>query len=133
MKVKELWRIPVPSTSVGNAQLLYTGADALLRFDYSDEGKNDLRFNSGILFKTALGLRHSSEGFVNTLMDSYDRLVEVEESDWAAEYKKINPRVADLFKIKHYAIFLKSCGLFEFIAKGYTIQGVKAGSLSELY
>ncbi|SBV99300.1 hypothetical protein KL86CLO1_11172 [uncultured Eubacteriales bacterium] len=133
MNAKELWRIPVPSTAVGSAQMLYAGADVLLRFDYSDETHNDMEFNTGILLKTVLGFKHDSEGFATTTMDAYDRLVEIAESDWVAEYQKANPRIADLFHIKHYAIFLKSCGLYEFIAKSYAIQKVREGGLNDLF
>ena len=68
-----------------------------------------------------------------TVMDAYDRLVEIVDSDWTAEYRKTNPRIANLFDIKHYAIFLKSCGLYEFISKDYTILKVSEGDLNELY
>ena len=133
MQVKELWRSPVPSTTVQGEQLLCTGADALLRFDYSDVKKNDALFTAGIFFKSVVGFKHDSEGFATTLMDAYDRLVEIVNSDWVAEYRKTNPRIANLFNIKHYAIFLKSCGLYEFIAKDYAIQEISEGGLNELF
>ncbi len=133
MEAKELWRIPVPSTAVGSAQLLYGNADVLLRFDYSDEAHNDTEFNTSILFKTVLGFKHDSEGFATTTMDAYDRLVEIADSNWLSEYQKANPRIADLFSIKHYAIFLKSCGLYEFIAKDFAILKVREGGLNDLF
>lgn len=133
MKVIELWQTPVPSTQVQGEQLLYTGADALLRFDYYDVDKNDAMFTAGIFFEFVVGFKYDSEGFATTTMDAYDRLVEIADSDWVAEYRKTNPRIADLFHIKHYAIFLKSCGLYEFIAKSYAIQEVKEGSLNDLF
>ncbi len=135
MKVKELWKFPVPSTAIadGGVQLLYPGGDALLLFDYYDESKNDAIFNSGISFKMAQAHRHRSEMFTNTLMDAYDCLVEVTDSDWVDEFKRINKEIADYWDIKHYAIFLKSCGLFEFIASDYSILETKEGGLSELY
>jgi len=133
MKAKELWRIPVPSTQVQGEQMLCTGANVLLRFDYCDVEKNDAMYTAGIFFKSAVGFKHDSEGFATTLMDAYDRLVEIVDSDWVIEYRKTNPRVANLFNIKHYAIFLKSCGLYEFIAKSYTIQEVREGGLGELF
>ena len=133
MKAKELWELPVPSTLVQGEQLICSGADALLRFDYYDTEKNDAMFTAGILFKTVLGFKHDSEGFATTLMDAYDRLVEIVDSDWVAEYRKTNQRVADLFNIKHYAIFMKSCGLYEFIAKRYIVQEIREGGLRELF
>jgi len=133
MKETELWKLPVPSTMVQGEQLLCTGADALLRFDYFDAEKNDTMFTAGIFFDSVVGFRHDSEGFATTLMNAYDRLVEVVNSDWIAEYRKTNPRIANLYNIKHYAIFIKSCGLYEFIAKNYAIQDTREGGLSELF
>jgi hypothetical protein len=87
----------------------------------------------GFFFKTVLGFKHDSEGFATTMMDAYDRLVEIADSDLVVEYRKTNQRIADLFNIKHYAIFLKNCGLYEFIAKNYTIQETREGSLNDLF
>lgn len=133
MKAKELWSIPVPSTAVSSSQLILSEANALLRFDFTDESKNDTEYNTGIFFNNVLGLRHDSEGFVTTTMDAYDHLVEIVESDWVAEYRKTNQRIADLFNIKHYAIFLKSCGLYEFIAADFNIQNIRKGGLSDIF
>ncbi len=133
MKVKELWRIPVPSTQVQGEQLLFNGGNALLRFDYYDVEKNDAMFTAGILFDFVAGFKHDSEGFATTLMDAYDRLVEIIDSEWVAEYRKTNQRAANLFDIKHYAIFLKSCGLYEFVAADFTIQEVREGGLNDLF
>lgn len=133
MQAKVLWKIPVPSTALQGEQLLCTGADALLRFDYYDPMKNGAMYTAGIFFDTVVGFKHDSEGFAATLMDAYDQLVEVVDSDWLAEYRKTNSRIADLFQIKHFAIFLKSCGLYEFIAKSYAIQEVSEGGLDALF
>jgi hypothetical protein len=133
MRIKELWRIPVPSTAVQGEQLLYTSADALLRFDYYDAKKDDTIFNCGIFFKNVVGFKHDSEGFSTALMDAYDRLVEIIDSDWINEYRKINSRVANIFSIKHYAIFLKNCGLYEFIAAEFAIQEARKGGLNDLF
>jgi hypothetical protein len=56
MKVKELWKVPVPSTAVGSAQMIYAGADVLLRFDFSDDTYNDMEFNTGIFFQDCIGV-----------------------------------------------------------------------------
>jgi hypothetical protein len=81
----------------------------------------------------AQGQRHRSEMFISTLMDAYDCLVEIVDSEWVEEFKKINKKIADYWNIKHYAIFLKSYGLYEFIASDYTILETKEGGLSELF
>ena len=135
MEIKELWVFPVPSSAIaeGGVQLIYPGGDALLLFDYYNENRNEKVFNSGILFQMAQAHRHRSEMFLSTLMDAYDRLVEIVDSDWVVEFKRINRRVADYWDIKHYAIFLKSNGLYEFLASDFTILDTKEGGLSEFH
>jgi len=140
MKTKELWRFPVPSAGgiAKNVKLIYPdeNANALLLFDYYDSSTYDVTghdevFNSGILFDMAQAHRHSSEKFTVSLMDAYDRLVEIVDSGWVAELKKINSQIADFWNIKHYVIFLDSYGLYEFIASDYKILETKKGFSDE--
>lgn len=135
MKVKELWVFPVPSSAIaeGDVQLIYPGDNAWLLFDYYDVNGNGAVFNSGILFHTPEAIRHRSEMFSINLMDAYDRLVEIEDSDWVAGFRLINRQAADYWKLKHYAIFLKSYGLYEFLASDFTILDTKEGGLNELH
>lgn len=134
MKTNKLWEFPVPSTCIadGGVKLIYPGGDALLLFDYYDEKKDDAIFNSGILFDAVQAHRHSSEKFVNYLFDAYDSLVEIIDSDWVCQLRKVNKEIADHWNIKHYAIFLDSNGLYEFIARSYKILETKEGRLDGL-
>ena len=130
MTTKKLWKFPVPSTAIRETKLICSGTGAQLLFSYDDIHHNDVLLHSGITFDMPQAYRHSSEAFVTSLMDAYDYLVEVEGSEWVAGMKKTNPRIADFWKIKHYAIFLKSNGLFEFIARGFKMLGTEMGPLT---
>ena len=138
MKAKEIWKFPVPSTSMHSceARLSHTGADSLVQFDYYDKDQ-DIVVNSGILFECVQAHRHLCEKFlgakseevVKTRFEAYDTLVEYEDSDWVMELREVNKAIADLWNIKHYAILLDSSGIFEFIARGYKIIEPKEGPL----
>ena len=129
--VKKLWYFPVPSTAIESTKLIYPQFNNWLLFDYhvkNESGKYEI-FNSGIMFNAVQAMRHSCEKFTESLMGAYDCLVEVEDSQWVKQLQKIDRQIADFWDIKHFAIFLDSNGLFEFIARGYEILDVKKGAL----
>jgi len=134
MKVYKLWEFPVPSTCLadGGVKLIYPGGDAWLLFDYYDEKKDDTIFNSGIVFDAVQAHRHSSEKFTKFIFEAYDYLVEIVNSEWVNQLREINKEIADYWNIKHYAIFLDSNGLYEFIARSYKIMETKKGGLNGL-
>ncbi|ATW25304.1 hypothetical protein [Candidatus Formimonas warabiya] len=135
MGTNKLWEFPVPSTCIaeGGVKLIYPGGDALLLFDYYDEEKNDAVFNSGIVFDAVQAHRHTTEKFIKSLLGAYDTLVEITDSEWVKELREINKEIADYWNIKHYAIFLDSNGLFEFIARDYKILETKEGGINGLF
>lgn len=135
MGTNKLWEFPVPSTCIadGGVNLIYPGGDALLLFDYYDEEKNDAVFNSGIMFDAVQAHRHTTEKFIKSLLGAYDSLVEITDSEWVKELREINKEIADYWNIKHYAIFLDSNGLFEFIARDYKILETKEGGINGLF
>lgn len=135
MEINKLWEFPVPSTCLaeGGVKLIYPGGDAWLIFDYFDEEKDDAIFNSGIVFNGVQAHRHFTEKFVYSLLGAYDCLVEITDSDWVKQLREVNKKIADYWNIKHYAIFLDSNGLYEFIARDYTILGTKGGSINGLF
>jgi hypothetical protein len=135
MKTNKLWDFPVASTCIaeGGVKLIYPGGDALLLFDYYDEEKNDAIFKSGIVFDAVQAHRHTTEKFVVSLLGAYDSLVEIIDSEWVNQLKDANKEIADYWNIKHYAIFLDSNGLFEFIARDFKILETKEGSINGLF
>jgi hypothetical protein len=58
--------------------------------------------------------------FLTSICDAYDTVVEIVDSKWVKEFYNINRQIADFWKVKHFAIFLDSNGLYEFIARGFT-------------
>lgn len=132
MNIKELWAFPVPSTCINKRVSFYfPGGKAILKFDYFDEENDDKIFNSGIVFDAAVAHRHSSEKFTKFISQAYDKLIEIEDSEWVKELSSISSEWAEFWKIKHYAIYLDSYGLYEFIASGYSLTETKEGALNE--
>jgi len=62
---------------------------------------------------------HTSERFTRTLLNAYDTLVEIEESDWLNELKELNENDFSYWNLKHYTIFFDKIGMYQFVAKGY--------------
>jgi len=130
MDLLEQWIFPVPSNCIyTGVSLIYEGGNSVLLFDYYDENNNDKIFNSGILFETTITHRHSSEKVTKFISGTYDKLVEVKNSEWVKELTIISPEWVKYWEVRHYAIYLDSYGLYEFIAKGFSLIDIKEGAL----
>lgn len=133
MDKKEQWKFPVPSNCICNGVVLtYRKGDALLTYDYHDIDKEDKVFNGGILFKHVVAHRHSSEKFTKYVEGSYDTLLELTNSDWINELKAYSPDWAEFWKIKHFAIYLDSYGLYEFIANDFELLDNTLGDFGKM-
>ena len=134
---KILWTFPVPSTELsgdGDVCLLECRGDTLLLFELYGIMNDDKLYNAGLLFRLPQAYRHCDEMFCGeTAIEAYDQLIEIVDSDWVDEFRKINREIADYWKLRHFAIYLKSCGLYEFLARSYTILETKSGGLTELH
>jgi hypothetical protein len=130
MNLSEQWVFPVASNCIYSGVLLiYEGGNLILLFDYYDENNNDKIFNSGIVFETTIAHRHSSEKVTKFISGTYDKLVEVKDSEWLKELTDISPEWVKYWNVQHYAIYLDSHGLYEFIAENFKILDIKEGAL----
>ena len=78
MEIKELWKLPVPSTCLMNGgQFIHKRADALILFNYYDQDNNDKIYNGGILFDTAVAFKNTDEKFTESINGAYDRLLNI--------------------------------------------------------
>lgn len=74
-----------------------------------------------IKFITVLCNKHTSVRFTPELYDSYDRIVELVDSEWLAELKDVNKENFNYWNPKHYIMYLDGVGMFQFIAQGYEV------------
>ena len=74
-----------------------------------------------IKFNSVICNKHTSTRFTPKLYDSYDRIVELVDSEWLDELKGINKEGFNYWKPKHYIIYLDGVGMFQFIVQGYEV------------
>lgn len=130
MNFNILWEFPVPSTNLCcDVKFIFPGADVWLLYEYFDYDNPDIVYNSGIKFKHVQVYRHANEKFLSSLFESYDRIIEICDSEWTKQLVEINPKIAAYWNIRHYAILLDSNGLYEFAASGFEILEAKEGEL----
>jgi hypothetical protein len=114
MKITKLWDLPVLSSEVDKISVLHNGCSITIT-GYNINGGEKYRLH----FDVVLCYRHTSERFTKHLYDSYDTLVEIEESDWLKKLKQLNEDDFSFWKPRHYAIYLDSVGLYEIISNNY--------------
>lgn len=74
-----------------------------------------------IKFNSVLCNKYTTVRFTPKLYDSYDRIVELVDSEWLVELKNINKENFNYWNPKHYIIYLDGVGMFQFIAQGYEV------------
>lgn len=74
-----------------------------------------------IKFNSVLCNKHTSARFTPKLYESYDRIVELADSEWLTELKNINKEYFNYWNLKHYIIYLDGFGMYQFIAQGYEV------------
>ena len=80
---------------------------------YDNEGKiNKVR----VEFDSVLCYKKTSARFTPNLYDSYDKVVELLDSDWLNELKAINNEDYNFWKPRHFVLYLDEIGMYEFIA-----------------
>jgi len=122
MIIKKLWELPILSSQLENGlQISINGMEVSLSFTYlADE---NIEKEVELKFDSVLCHLHTSERFTKAMLDAYDTVVQIEESDWLNELKKLNERDYEFWKPKHYAVYFDGIGLYQFIAKDFVAIG----------
>lgn len=74
-----------------------------------------------IKFICVICYKHTSVKFTPKLYNSYDRIVELVDSEWLVELKSINKEWFNYWKPKHYVIYLWGEGMYQVAAQGYEV------------
>lgn len=101
---------PIVETKDMNMEIKLIGAD-----EEGELRKIIVKFNSVICNK------HISARFTPKLYNSYDRLIELLDSEWLEELKNINEEDFAYWKPKHYIMYLDGFGMYQFIAQGFEV------------
>ena len=120
MKSEIKYELPIFSSNLEEDPIVESrGIDMGIELIGADEEdrlrKIIIKFNSVICNK------HTSARFTPKLYDSYDKVVELVDSEWLAELKDINEEDFNYWKPKHYIIYLDGVGMYQFIAQGYEV------------
>lgn len=112
---KIIYELKMFSSNLKNEpKFIVDGMRNILKIEgYDDEGKiNKVR----IEFDSVLCYKRTSARFTPKLFDSYDKVVEFQDSDWLNELKAINNKDYDFWKPRHFILYLDEIGMYEFIA-----------------
>ena len=130
MENKILWTFPVPSNCINTGiKIIYEKIDATILFDYYDEDNDDKIYDGKIIIKSIIANRHTSEKVTQFIEGTYDNLCEIKDSIWLSQLSKLSPEWISKDNLKHYAIYLDSYGLYEFIAEDFSVTDINEGTI----
>jgi hypothetical protein len=115
--VTKLMDLPISGSGCLWAKFLYSDTDVCLEFRYTDKDTG-IPSVGRLLFPHVMSFRFRDEmrslGFYS---ESYESVAELFDSEWVADMERIEPaKIHKLWKRRHFAVFLTSCGFFELIA-----------------
>ena len=112
---KIIYELKMFSSNLKNEpEFIVDGMKNILKIEgYDDEGRiNKVR----VELDSVLCYKRTSARFTPKLYDSYDKVVEILDSDWLNEIKAINNEDYDFWKPRHFILYLDEIGMYEFIA-----------------
>ena len=112
---KIIYELKMFSSNLKNEpEFIVDGMKNILKIEgYDDEGRiNKVR----VELDSVLCYKRTSARFTPKLYDSYDKVVELLDSDWLNELKAINNEDYDFWKPRHFILYLDEIGMYEFIA-----------------
>jgi hypothetical protein len=129
MRQIPLYEIPVASTSFYTEAFYYNNC---ILFDYEDTNGQPIR--TGIHFNMPAAFRERCERCAKMWhLAAYDKLVEIEDSTWAAEiYDDITTHYKRCWKTNHYMIYLDGI-CFEVIADSWELLPEMQGAWSDVF
>jgi len=115
--IVKIMDLPISGSGCLWARFVYGDTDGTLEFCYSDQQTGNPSIGN-LLFPHVMSFRFRDEmhslGFSS---ESYESVAEVVDSKWLVEMENIEPKqILKLWKRRHFAVFLTSCGYFEVIA-----------------
>lgn len=125
MKKKKLLVLPFASTSVLSDPSLRTdGGDLLLSIDFDDDGQTH---PACLRFVKQRAFRKRSESYCTEwhVVDVFDTVCEVLESDWVSELRAASASEwRDQWVMRHFMIYVDSFGCVEVIAESVSLDEI---------
>ncbi len=121
MKSEIKYELPMFSSNMEKEpQIEFKNMDVKIVIEGYDE--NDVMRETRIKFISVISFKHSSPRFTPQLYGAYDKVVEVIDSEWLEELKKINLDDFSFWKPKHYVLYLDGFGMYQFIAQSFEVE-----------
>ena len=121
MKSEIKYELPMFSSNLENEpQIEFKNMNVKIIIKGYDE--NDVICETEIKFISVIDFKQTSARFTPKLYGSYDKVVEVIDSEWLEELKKINEEDFSYWKPKHYILYLDGFGMYQFIAQSLEVE-----------
>ena len=121
MKSEIKYELPMFSSNLENEpQIEFKNMNVKIIIKGYDE--NDVICETEIKFISVIAFKQTSARFTPKLYGSYDKVVEVIDSEWLEELKKINEEDFSYWKPKHYILYLDGFGMYQFIAQSLEVE-----------
>lgn len=121
MKNEIRYELPIFSSSL-NSDPIIKSEDMNVKIGLVGTDEENRLRKILIQFNNSICNKHTSARFTPKLYDSYDRIVELTDSEWLKELRLINEEDFNYWQPKHYILYLDGVGMFEFIAQGYEVK-----------
>lgn len=117
--VKKLMDLPISGSGCLWARFAYRDTDATIEFRYTDIQTRQSSIGT-LFFPHVISFRFRDEPHmpVDFPSESYESVAEVSDSQWLVELERTEPKssYSKLWRRRHFAVLLSSCGFFELIA-----------------
>ena len=120
MKNNVKYELPIFSSSLVQDPII-DFKDMNIKIELIGMDEEDRQRKITIEFDSVLCNKHTSAKFTPKLYDSYDRIVELEDSEWLMELKNLKKKDFEYWNPKHYVMYLDEIGMFQFIARRYEV------------
>lgn len=120
MKNEIMYELPMFSSNlIKEPNIRFENMDVKIDIEGYDEEDNLNKITITII--SVLCIKQTSARFTPRLYDSYDRIVELIDSEWLKELKEINEEDFNYWKPKHYILYLDGIGMYQFIGQRFEV------------
>ena len=121
MKSEIKYELPMFSSCLVNEpQIEFKNLDVKIIIKGYD--KNDVICETEIKFISVIAFKQNLPRFTSELYNAYDKVVELIDSKWLKELKKIDKEEFTYWNPKHYILYLDGYGMYQFIAQSLEIE-----------
>ena len=120
MKKEIKYELPMFSSNLAkNPKLRFENMD--IKIDIQGYDCEDNFSEITITMRSVLCFKKTSARFTPRLYESYDKIVEIIDSDWLKELIDINEEYFNYWQPKHYILYLDAIGMYQFVGKNFDV------------